>query len=268
MAGNDEPTYKFESETESVLQSVSNAIRILEAFDDVHPEMGATELSQRLGLHKSVVYRLLRTLEAHGWVHQQDNKKYRLSLRVFEVGLRAVGRLGLGAEIQPFLEDLAHRTGDTVNVGVIDGRDVMYVNKVTPDRPLRVEVRVGVRMPVHCTAMGKLLLAYASQEERDAFMKVGRFPGMTSRTIESPEELKKVLERVREQGYASSEGELFEEICCVAAPIRDFAGQVVAALSIATHSQRYTPERYDWLVGEVKQTADLISRKIGYAPGR
>lgn len=251
----------------SELQSVSNAIRVLEALDATHPEMGVTDLAKHLNLHKSIVFRLLKTLEAHGWIRQQPNRKYTLSLRAFEIGYRVVSRMGLGLEIQPLLEELAQRTAETVNVGVRDGKDIIYINKVTSAKVLRVEAQLGVRMPAHCTAMGKILLAYASRAERDEFIAgAERLPRATAKSIEDPQELNEVLDRVRAQGYAWSEGELFEEISCVAAPIRDFAGRVIAALSLAMQSHSCTGERRAYLEREVKKTADLISRRNGYRP--
>jgi IclR family KDG regulon transcriptional repressor len=257
----------MERDVRATLHSVSNALRILEAFDDEHPEMGVTELAQRLDLHKSVIFRLVKTLEAHEWVRQEPDRKYRLGLKAFEVGSHCLTRLGLGVRIQPILEELAGRMGETVNLGLIDGRDIMYVNKVTPKKILRLEVQVGVRMPAQCTAMGKVLLTYAPPAELDAFMAgVQSFPAATARSITSPERLREVLREIRARGFSWSDGELFDEICCVAAPVRDASGQVVAALSLAMHRKDVSPEQRPILEQEVTATAELVSRTLGWLP--
>lgn len=250
------------------VQSVVNALRVLEAFDERHPHLGVTELAERLGLHKSVVHRLLKTLEARHWVRQHSDRRYGLTLRPFAIGSRVVGQMGLGTTIQPLLERLALETRETANVGVLDGDEIVYVNKVVPEKVLRVDVQLGVRLPAHCTAMGKLLLAFASEEQQEAFLAGrARLPRRTRRTIEDPAVLRQVWREARRQGFVWSDEELFEGICCVAAPIRDFSGRVIAALSLAMQAASARPERRDYLTRRTRETAALISRHLGCDAG-
>ena len=251
----------------SILSSVSNALSVLEIFDKDNPELGVTEIAKILGIHKSIAFRLVKTLEVHNWLNQTEQRKYCLSLKAFEVGSQVITRLGLGVGIQPILEELAGKTGESVNVGVMDGTDIMYVNKITPKKILRVEVQIGVRMPAHCTAMGKIILANLPVAQRKAYISTLKtLPVPTSRTIKDPEKLNRDLSKVKEQGFAWSTGELFPEICCVAAPIRDTTGNIVAALSIAMQKRNFKRNKSKFLEKEVANSASLISRMLGWLP--
>jgi len=250
---------------DGALRTVSNALAVLESFDSDRGEQGVTELSHRLDLHKSVVFRVLKTLELHGWIQQNRDSRYSLTLKAFEIGSRAVAQLGLGTHIQPFLDELARTTGETVNVGVMDGEDVLYVNKVVPDRVLRLEVQIGVRMPAACTAMGKILMGFAPEDEREALLQgfEGR-PCTAGEPAVARKSLRDSVLAAQTTGLCWSDGELFPEICCVAAPIRNSSGRVIAALSIATQNHGLSSARREYLEAEVMKTAVLISRHRGW----
>lgn len=257
---------EMELPTESAyyLKTVDNALRVLETFDQQHREMGVTEISERVGLHKSIVFRILHTLMARGYVEQMEaSHKFRLGLKAFEVGSRAVNQLGLGALIQPVVERLAAECNETVNVGRLSGRDIVYVNKVVPQRILRLDVQVGARFPAHCTALGKAILAYLPDTELEAYLEDNSMPRFTNASIGEIDILKKELDGIRRLGHAWSHEELFEGITCVAAPIWAADRKVFAAVSIAMPSQRaQLPERREELTDMIISTANEISAII------
>jgi DNA-binding IclR family transcriptional regulator len=250
------------------LKTVDNALRVLESFDPQCPEMGITEISERVGLHKSVVFRILHTLMARGYIEQiESSRKFRLGIRAFEIGSRAVTQLGLGSMIQPIAEKLATECGETVNVGVLSGRDIIYVNKVVPRRILRLDVQAGARLPAHCTALGKCILAFLPEDVLESFLLEGPLPRFTEASLSDPASLKEALARIRRQGYAWSNEELFEGITCVSAPIRDRRQQVIAAISIAMQSHRArSPERREELIELVTRAADEMTITVSRLP--
>jgi IclR family KDG regulon transcriptional repressor len=250
------------------LKTVDNALRVLESFDPQYPEMGITEISERVGLHKSVVFRILHTLMARGYIEQvESSRKFRLGIRTFEIGSRAVTQLGLGSLIQPIAEKLAAECGETVNVGVLSGRDIIYVNKVVPRRILRLDVQAGARLPAHCTALGKCILAFLPEGVVENFLLEGPLPRFTEASLSDPAVLREALAKVRQQGYAWSNEELFEGITCVAAPIWDRQHKIFAAISIAMQSHRAkSPERREELIDMVTRAANEVSVTVAHIP--
>jgi len=247
------------------LRSVERALGLLEALARSDREMGVTELSKQTSLSKSVVHRLLRALESRGYVKQDvATEKYHLTLKLFEIGAASVNRLGIKRAASGPMSELASRCRETVNLAVLDGRDVIYVDRVESNEILRIELQVGTRVPAHCSALGKVLLAYSPETRTREALRGMELRRYTPTTITSLSDLEIELRKVRRLGYAVDNEEYISGLRCVAAPIRNHEGIVVAALSIAAPSVRLTQEAASERVREVCQAALSISRSLGY----
>ncbi|HLW47885.1 MAG TPA: IclR family transcriptional regulator [bacterium] len=247
-----------------VVTAVARALGILENVDGGVRGTGITELSRRLGLGKSTVHRLCATLEHHGYlVRDPGTGRYRLSLRVFQIGSHALDALELPARAMPALEALGAATEETVHLAVLDGADVIFIGKVESPRPLRLYSQVGRRCPAHCTAVGKILLAYAGAEQR-AFAAARPLKRYTPNTLTSAPALDREFDEVRRRGYATDEEEFEEGIRCIAGPVRDYRGRVVAAVSVSVPAGRLPRTRTASLVEQVLDTARLVSEALGH----
>jgi DNA-binding IclR family transcriptional regulator len=250
-----------------ILQSVDHALAVLEAFDAGTPELGVTALSGRLKLAKSTVYRLLSTLASRGYVYQNPaTGKYRLGLKTFEVGSLAVSQLTVRDVALPYLEKLRDATKETVHLGVRDGDAVIYIEKIETPHAMRMYSRTGRRAPLHCTALGKALLAFSPPAEAARLLRRG-LRRYTPHTITDPQVFGKELAKVRERGYALDEEEFEEGLKCVAAPLWDYTGGVVATAGIAGPHIRITSDRLPDLIAVVREVAGEISTRLGYRPG-
>lgn len=247
-----------------VVTAVARALGILENVDGGPRGTGITELSRRLGLGKSTVHRLCATLEHHGYlVRDPGTGRYRLSLRVFQIGSHALEALDLPARALPELERLGAATEETVHLAVLDGPDVIFIGKVESPRPLRLYSHVGRRCPAHCTAVGKVLLASVRPGQR-ALASARPLKRYTAKTITSAPALERELEEVRRRGYATDDEEFEEGIRCVAAPVRDYRGRVMAALSVSLPAGRLPRSRTAALVEQVLEAARRVSKELGY----
>ncbi|MBI4593644.1 MAG: IclR family transcriptional regulator [Candidatus Rokubacteria bacterium] len=249
----------------AVLRSVSNALALLEAFSLERPELGVTELSRTLGLGKSTVHRLLAALGARGYVRQNpQTARYCLGLKAFEVGALAAGQRSVRETVAPFLQRLRAASRETVHLGVLDEGEVIYIDKIESHQALQMYSQIGRRAPLHCTALGKALLAWEPDAER--FLR-RRLRAYTPSTITDSGTLREDLERVRAAGYALDDEEFEAGLKCVAAPLRDHTGRVVASLGVASPAVRLPAARMAALAGLVGETAAAASRALGF-PGR
>ncbi len=245
------------------LSSVKRALQVLEAFDDDHPELGVTQISGQLGCHKSSISRILATLLVHGFVEKNSQTgKYRLGVKLIELGHRALRHFDLKEWARPFLEDLAERTGEIVHLSILDKNEIVYLDKIGREQLLTVSTRVGGRHPAHSSAMGKVLLSGLSEErlsETLALAPLGRF---TANTITEVPRLIKELDKVRRQGFAIDNEESFAGIRCVAAPVKNPRGEVIAAISTTVPKQRMGRERMRELIPLVTGCAQKISERV------
>jgi IclR family KDG regulon transcriptional repressor len=251
----------------SDLQSVERAIAILKSFSLDRPERGVSELGRELGLHKSTVSRLMRTLEHGGLLSRSpETERYRLGVDLIGLAAQVVSYMDVREVALPFLQELAEVCQDTVNLSAFDaGQVVNLVQFVSHARRIKNVGRVGRRMPPHCTAAGKVLLAYLPQDELDQVLR-GRLERFTPLTITDPDELRQELARVREQKYATVREELEEGLNVVAVPVHDHTGQVVASISVAGPAYRVTPALFPELAARLLDTAYKISKQLGHRP--
>jgi DNA-binding IclR family transcriptional regulator len=245
------------------LATVHNTLRLLQQFSYTEPVLGVSELARRLGLGKSTVHRMLTTLLDEGFVQKTPDGRYRLGLRLFDLGQLVVSSLELREVAHPILEDLRNDTKETVHLAVLEGTDVVYLERFESPSTLRLFGRLGRRMPAHCTSSGKCLLAFSPPEVIDAVVA----PGLTRvapRTITSRNMLMRALQQVRRDGYARSMDESEPGVTSVGAPVFGIDGAVIAAVSVAGPSLRLTAEampRYTRLVG---RAAAAISAGMGH----
>ena len=245
------------------IQAIERAVAILNAFSAEDPELGVTELAGRLGLHKSTVHRFMVNLEAAGLVERTRSARYRLGLRIFELGGLVMQRMNLWDEALPFLEGLVRDTGETGHLAVLDGGEAIYIERVEARRALRIPSAVGRGYPAHATNLGKVLLADLPPDRLRQLVGDGPLGAFTPHTITDPAELEAELERIRAQGFAVDNEEYDEGLRCIGAPIYDHSGRAVAALGIGGPVTRITPERVDELAELVMAAARGLSRRLG-----
>jgi DNA-binding IclR family transcriptional regulator len=252
--------------TVDVIQSVDRAVTLLDILTQADGGMSLGDLSQAADLPKSTTHRLLRTLIRHKLVRQdQETGKYVPGLKLFEMAYRVLDRMELRAQALPVVERLNKETNLTVHLAILDDGDVVYIEKREANRAIRMYSAVGKRAPAHCTGLGKVLLAHLSEEELRRIVEQKGLRRYTDRTITTWDELVNHLAMVRARGYALDEGEHEEMIRCVAAPVRDHRGQVVAAISLTGAVNHMDSEYAERLSGLVLRSAEEISRRIGYA---
>lgn len=248
------------------LSSVANAARIAKAFTDQEPELGISALANRLGLAKSTVHRLATTLVEHHLLEQnRENGKYRLGLAVFEMGMLVRRKMDVATEARPAMRNLATLTGETVQLAVLEGASVLYILVLESRQAVRMAASLGERAPAHCTAVGKALLAFQPPEVQRRFAGAP-LAGLTARSHTQGAALLEELAQVRSRGHAFDEEEMADGLRCVAAPIRDHAGRVIAALSVAAPVQRLAKKALPATAASVMQAAALISGRLGYSP--
>jgi IclR family transcriptional regulator, KDG regulon repressor len=247
------------------VQVLDRALAALDVLANHSGECGLVELCAALKLHKSTVHRLLMVLEQHRFVDKNpETGKYRLGLKLFELGSKAIAALDLGELAAPYLVRLQRETQETVNLGVLDRSDVVYVAKIDSQRNLRMVARVGHRYPAYCTALGKAMLAGLSEPEVDAIISQSDLRAKTATTLTTPEALKADLRRVRERGYSIDNEENEEGARCVGAAVHDYLGQPLAAISVSAPAIRMDEAKVDEVAKAAIRAASDLSRDLGY----
>lgn len=248
-----------------IIQSVSHALDVLEQFQGDVDELGVTELSKKLKLHKNNVFRILATLQSRNYIEQNKaNENYRLGIKCLELGQTFVQQRGMLKQAKPILRDLAEKSGETSYVSILRGNDVVYIDSVEASSTVRVVSRLGLHMPTHATAAGKALVAFESEEElRKRFNQ--ELPGYTPKTHRTSEELLEDLAAVRERGYATDLEEFEEGLRCIAAPVRDYTRKVIGAVSVSGPAHRLSDERIEnAIAAEVIRCGKELSARLGF----
>jgi len=255
------------AKSDYLIQSVSRALDILEAFAIGQEELGVTELSRKLKLHKNNVFRLLATLETRGYVEQdKETGNYRLGMKTYEVASVFLHHLGVATQARTVLEQLAGETGETAYLAVLDGPWAVCVDMVETAHAVRVVSQLGRRLPAHATALGKVQLAFRSQEDLEQLWKQHELAAATGRTITDAGRLAEALAQVAAQELAVEDEEFAPGVRGVAAPVRDYQKRVVGAVGVMGPALRLTLERLQGeLAPRVKSAAQSLSRRLGYA---
>ena len=245
------------------IQSIQRAAAILRSFTKTDSELSVTTLSEQLGLHKSTVSRILSTLQDEGFVEQNpETGKFRLGLGLVTLAGIVLAGIDLQRVAQPFVNALAELTQETVNVVVLSGDECMNIGGAASPQPIRYIGRMGRRTPLHCTAAGKVLLAYLTFQERDGILGAD-LPRFTEKTIVDRPALEQTLAQIREQGYALSHEEHQEELSAIAAPISNHTGRIVAGVTILGPTYRIGPGEIEAFIEPLQETARHISAQLG-----
>ncbi|BER91824.1 MAG: IclR family transcriptional regulator, regulon repressor [Candidatus Atribacteria bacterium] len=253
------------SRKNDTLKSVERALQILEAFTLDHNELSAAEIAQKTALPKGSIYRFLKILLNKGFlVRDFRSGKYRLGIKVFELGSIVWKGMSLRQVALPLMEELSRWSGETVHLGVRDGHEVVSIEGAESDQSLRIALPVGKRVCLHSTGIGKAILAFLSDEEIEEIIEKKGLPVFTPNTISTKEALWKEIKTIRERGYAVDNEENEPGIRCVAAPIRDYSGKVIASMSISGPSMRITDEKIPLFAQKVIETCKKVSRSLGY----
>jgi DNA-binding IclR family transcriptional regulator len=251
------------------IQTVRNCLRVLGAFQH-EEELGVTEIARRLELHKNNVFRLLATLQEHGYVEKNDATDcYRLGVACVELTHAFMRTRTLPVLARPLLGELCRATGESAHLAVLSGFEVLHVDAELPERLVVTCSRVAQRLPAHCTALGKVLLACEDGEVLELYDREvvarGRLRARTGATLTDREKLFGHLHTVRAQGYALDLEECEPGLCCAAAPVHDGRGRVVAALSVSGPAFRLDGAHLEHDVAPaVLHAADRLSRLLGY----
>lgn len=236
---------------------------MLKSFTASHPAWGVTELATHLEISKSSVHRILSTLVDSAMLEQHEDGRYGVGLAMFDLAAAAPSQRGLHEAVLLPMTELRNRTGETVQVGVLDGRQVVYVERLDSPYTLRLFTDMGRRNDAHCTGSGKALLAFSPPAVRERLLKGWTLPSKTSYTITSLAELKKNLTRIRRQGYSENRHESEVGIVSIAAPIRDASGAIVAAMSVAGPGERMDAQHQS-VTEAVIAMSRVTSSRLGY----
>lgn len=246
---------------QEVLSSVHNAIRILQEFSLKQKEMGISELSKKLGLAKSTVFRLVKTLKENNLVEQnEESQKYRLGIAAFELGFTVYHSMNIRVTAHPILKDLMKSTRKVVRLGVYDRGGVIYLCKVDPEDDYGTISKIGNRVPTYCTAVGRVLLAHQEEREVDRVTSRNLDP-YTAKTITTKEKLLCLLKEVRQTGYAVTYEELRNGICSVSVPVYNDIGTVVAAISVTGLKSQFFSSQIQYYVKELRRSSKLITEQ-------
>lgn len=250
-------------------QSLERGLAILSCFTPKRPVLGIADIADELGMSRSTTHRYVITLLALGYLEQGASRKYRLGLRVTDLGMSALNSTGLREHAQPYLEELRQRSSYTVSLGVLDGPETLYVDQARSFRrgagQSNVDVRTGSRLPAYCTAMGKLLLANLPDADQRELLSQIKLTKHGPNSITSKKALREELDEVLDANFAVDDEEFAKDLYSIAAPVRNEARQVVAAVDISVPSSVISlGELVDALGPHLVSTADRISARLGF----
>lgn len=247
------------------VKSAQRALQILELLTQREGPMSFTDVRDALDLPRSSLHGLLTTMSESGWLAYDDTSRtYSLGIRTLEAGNAYTRSLTLPSRAQPRMTAIRDQLHETVQLSVLDGRFNVYVAKVDGLQPLRLASEVGRRLPAHATGLGKAMLAFLSTEELQRRFDGVQLERFTAKTVRDLEELRRVLAKIRSVGYAADNGEYSEGVSCIAVPIRDGSGDVVAAMSVSAPSFRFDRDGRRRALTLLLDASREISRELGY----
>ncbi|MFZ5945770.1 MAG: IclR family transcriptional regulator [Bacillota bacterium] len=244
--------------------ALEKTLDILEYLKNNNPS-SLTQIHQSLGLPKSSTYGILQTLEKRGYIRKDATGGFNLGLKLYELGMVSVEGTDLTKEALPAMEELAYKTGFICNLGVLEGDFGVYIEKVEPASPIRLNSWKGKAIPLHCTSLGKVLLAYKEPDEIKAVLNRVNLTKNTVKTLVDKELLLQEIMKVQEVGYAVDDEEHEPDITCHAAPVFNHKGEVVAAVSLSGLTTWQTAEKKEVLIKDLLSAAAAISQRLGYS---
>ncbi|MBW7961441.1 IclR family transcriptional regulator [Bradyrhizobium sp. BR 10261] len=248
------------------VKSLFKMLEVLEAFSSTDPELSVVEIARRTSLPRTTVHRIVDSLRSVGFLEQDASRdRYRLGIKLFELGGSALTNLPLYREAPPFVDTLAKLSGEDVHLCIFDGAQMVFVNRRNQfARPHNTVITMEAS-PCHSTGVGKAALAFQSEAVIERVIRAG-LARFTPNTIVEPKRLKTELAAIRTRGYSIDDCEHEPELRCVGAPIRNSTGRVFAAISVSGPTRRVTPERVPELARAVMTHAELLSIRLGYQP--
>jgi DNA-binding IclR family transcriptional regulator len=246
------------------VRAVERAARILMCFNPENPEMGLSEIAQAVDLHKSTTHRIVMTLMQYGFLERSgDGQKYRLGIRLANLGFQVIQRMDLRREAIPVMTKLRDQWDEACDLSIFDDGRVFYIEVMHSNHALRIAAEVGQHLPAHCTASGKLFLANMKPQELESFLD-HPLKAYTKNTLTSVDELRRQLQQIQEQGYSIDNEEYEMGIRAISAPIRDQTGVMVAAVSVPSPTSRMTASRVSEIYPALIDAALSISHRLGW----
>lgn len=245
-------------------QTLQKAARVLNLFSVKQPEWAVGEVARALELPKSTVSEILSSLAAQGLLRRSGPGQYRLGWRLLELGQTLLQTTEFRTEARSVMQELVASWGETTHLAALEAGQVIYVEKLQGTQAIQIsQSGIGFRLAAHCSGVGKVLLAHLPWPEVTEFVEQHGLPMLTPKTITTLEHLASELESVRRHGYAYDLEEVSADLCCVAAPIHDFEGQVIAAISLSVPAFRFYPRQARYTTAIV-EAAEQVSKNLGY----
>lgn len=249
-----------------IIQSIDRALQVVELFSLEKPEWGVTEISKALNIYKSNVHNVLTTLAERGFIIKDSRTdKYKLGIKFFELGSVVIKNMNLRKIAHPYMEKLLKEFNETVHLGILVEGEILSIEQEESGQSLSPRIFIGKRTPLHCTGVGKAIMAYLPKDKFAFIIKEMGILRYTENTISNEEELEKELEKIRKQGYAVDNMEHEEGVRCVAGPIRDYTEKVSASLSVSGPAFRINENDIPNIAKKVKEYCDCISKEMGYS---
>jgi len=249
------------------IKVLTKTFAVLETLLENKSPMSMSEISEKLNFYPSTVHRILDTLKYGGYVEQNpNNQKYQLGLKLIELGMAKINQIDLVKEAGPFLKELAKNCNETVHLAILEDINVLYLAKEESSQTIRMISYVGKRAPLHCTGLGKVLLANLPLQDRDKIIDRIELSRLTKNTITDKIKLCEELDMIKEKGFALDEEENENDVRCIAAPIRDYKGKVIAAISVSSPVYRLNKIKQDYIKEALINASQDISSCIGFIP--
>jgi DNA-binding IclR family transcriptional regulator len=245
------------------LQSIDRVVALLDMLSESDVPLSLAEICTRMSLHKSTAHRSLIVLERTSMIERTPEGRFRLGLKLYELGNRAIEQIDLRERVQPFFRRLAMEVGETVHLSVLQKTRVVYLDKVEPNRRVCMTSKTGTSNPVYCTSMGKAMLAFLPEDMCEEILGKIKFTRFTTKTLCSREALLKSLERVRRRGFAIDDEEIEVGVRCVGVPVFDENRHPIAAVSVSGPASRITVQSVPAIAEKLKRCCSDISRTLG-----
>ncbi len=250
---------------EKQMSAVMRTISILEALSRVDG-INLENLSRKTELPKATLLRFLSTLISLGYVYRDGADMYHLTLKMFSVGSRSLRHMDLINTAKPFAKKLCEELGETVHMGIQEGNSAVYVLKEESSYTLRMYSRVGKVIPLYCTAIGKIFLSAMNEQELEEYFRTNPLKPYTPKSIRTHHALVEELERTRKRGWAIDDEEHEENVFCIGAPVRDYTGNIIAAMSVSWPVFRFNQDSFQEIASRIIETTSELSKVLGYIP--
>jgi DNA-binding IclR family transcriptional regulator len=247
------------------MTSIPRAVHVIDLLARRGP-LGVRAVAQQLGIPLGSAHRILQDLAGESVVERSAAGEWELSYRLLEIVGAQLERVQLPRLARPMLEQLANETRETTFLAVPSRDEIVYLDKVQTDLQLQLNVELGTRRPMHCTGLGKAMLAYLPEAQQEQVLAASPLRAFTAQTITDPMLLRLDLERTRQRGYAIDREEIIAGVHCVAVPILNHAGRAVGGISVAGTTPKVEGERLDALVARLKAAGEYVSRRLGFSP--